>query len=139
MNKKFYSLFVLPVIFLSCVNRSGKEDPKYAAIHKIWKFKKDVSFRDTSKVLHFNDHKISFLDLATVGFATFTFDDGNSFSSEYHIIQDTIFMQRGNSHAKYAIVEFNTRKLGIVKLSNNISNLNKAKGNVVEIVFESQN
>ena len=139
MNQKFYSLFVLPVIFLSCINRSGKEDSRYAAIHKIWKFKRDVSFRDTSKILHFNDHKISFLDLSAVGFATFTFDDGNSFSSEYHIIQDTIFMQRGNSYAKYAIVEFSTRKLGIVKFSNSISGLSKSKGNVVEIVFESRN
>ena len=139
MNQKFYSLFVLPVIFLSCINRSGKVDSKYAAINKIWKFKRDVSFRDTSTILHFNDHKISFLDLTTAGFATFTFDDGNSFSSEYHITGDTIFMHRGNTYAKYAIVEFNTRKLGIVKFSNSISDLSKSKGHAVEIVFESRN
>ena len=44
-------LFLLGVV--ACSNSQQVENAKYNAIHKVWKFKKDVSYNDTNVILHF--------------------------------------------------------------------------------------
>lgn len=63
---------------------------------------------------------------------------GQSFSIDYYIEGDTIFGQYHNTHGKYAIVEFNNKKLSIVKLPDNGDGLNKTNKNLIEIVFEAK-
>ena len=133
-----YSLIILLFLcFAGCSNRDHPNDPKYEAIHKLWRFKKDISFKDTAVVLHFKDHKISCLDLTKQHSLSFSFDDGQSYPSDYYIDGDTIFMEWHFIRAKYEIVEFGVKKLGIVKFPTNASDLNKANENLVEIVFEA--
>jgi hypothetical protein len=123
---------------VSCLSTHHPENPKYANIHKLWKFKKDVSFADTSVELHFSDYKTTFLDLTDKSSITFGRDNGRSFTSDYYIEGDTIFGQYRNTRGKYAIVEFNNNKLSIVKLPDNGSGLSKANKNLIEIVFEAK-
>ena len=122
--------------FVGCSIGDHPNNPKYGSIHKLWRFKRDVSFKDTAVTLRFKDHKISSLDLTRQHSLSFSFDDGQSFPADYYIDGDTLFMQYHDIHAKYEIVEFGVKKLGIVKFPINVSDLNKANENLVEIVFE---
>jgi hypothetical protein len=127
------------LIFVSCSNGRHPENPKYATIHKLWKFKKDVRYGDTSVILHFSDYQTTYLDLRSKSSITFDRNNGQSISTDYYIAGDTIFGQYHNTHGKYAIIEFNNKKLSIVKLPDNGDGLNKANKNLIEIVFEADN
>jgi hypothetical protein len=135
---KYILIILFSLCIAGCSNVERLNNPKYEAIHKLWRFKKDVSFKDTAVILHFNDRKISYLDLTKPHSSNFSFDDGWSYPSDYYIEGDTIFMQYHDIHAKYEIVEFGVKELGIVKFPANTSDLTKANEDLVEIIFEAR-
>jgi len=131
-------IIFISLCFGGCSNGKHANNPKYEAIYKLWRFKKNVSFKDTAVTLHFKDHIITYLDLTGRHSLNFSFDDGQSRPSDYYIDGDTIFMRYHDVHAKYEIVEFGVKKLGIVKFPTDTSHLNRANKDLVEIVFETE-
>jgi hypothetical protein len=136
MRYLLITVVLLSLCIVGCSNGNRPDNPKYSGAHKLWRFKKDVLYNDTGVTLQFKDHKITYLDLTRRHSLRFSFDDGQSFTSDYGIAGDTIFMQRGPDHARYQIVDFNVSKLGIVKFSDDSLHLSKRDTSLIEIVFE---